>query len=306
MTLKVSDIGERELIKYILANCKTITPDDTAVTPIANTNLISTCDMLIQSKHFPKGMSYFQMGFKSVTVNVSDLAAMGATPLGFLLSIAIPKDFKVDNFKQIINGVMKACDYYNIPLIGGDTNEASEIIISGTALGLCDTPLMKNTSKKGDLVVLTGDIGLAGLGFNLEDENIYTKHALEPIAKIKEGINIKNAGATSATDITDGLASEFYEMKRPDIGFMIYEDKLNVSDEFKTLAAKLNLNYLDLLLHVGEDFEIVFTIGQKNLDKLNFNYQVIGEVTGSKKVEITLNNSKVKEISSKGYDHYVS
>ncbi len=306
MTLKVSDIGERELIKYILANCKTITPDDTAVTPIANTNLISTCDMLIQSKHFPKGMSYFQMGFKSVTVNVSDLAAMGATPLGFLLSIAIPKDFKVDNFKQIINGVMKACDYYNIPLIGGDTNEASEIIISGTALGLCDTPLMKNTSKKGDLVVLTGDIGLAGLGFNLEDENIYTKHALEPIAKIKEGINIKNAGATSATDITDGLASEFYEMKRPDIGFMIYEDKLNVSDEFKTLATKLNLNYLDLLLHVGEDFEIVFTIGQKNLDKLNFNYQVIGEVTGSKKVEITLNNSKVKEISSKGYDHYVS
>lgn len=306
MTLKVSDIGEKELIKYILANCKTITPDDTAITQIANTNLISTCDMLIQSKHFPKGMSYFQMGFKSVTVNVSDLAAMGATPLGFLLSIAIPKDFKVDNFKQIINGVMKACDYYNIPLIGGDTNEASEIIISGTALGLCDTPLMKNTSKKGDLVVLTGDIGLAGLGFNLEDENIYTKHALEPIAKIKEGINIKNAGATSATDITDGLASELYEMKRADIGFMIYEDKLNVSDEFKTLAAKLNLNYLDLLLHVGEDFEIVFTIGQKNLDKLNFNYQVIGEVTGSKKVEITLNNSKVKEISSKGYDHYVS
>ncbi len=306
MTLKVSDIGEKELIKYILANCKTITPDDTAVTQIANTNLISTCDMLIQSKHFPKGMSYFQMGFKSVTVNVSDLAAMGATPLGFLLSIAIPKDFKVDNFKQIINGVMKACDYYNTPLIGGDTNEASEIIISGTALGLCDTPLMKNTSKKGDLVVLTGDIGLAGLGFNLEGENIYTKHALEPIAKIKEGVNIKNSGATSATDITDGLASELYEMKRADIGFMIYEDKLNVSDEFKTLAAKLNLNYLDLLLHVGEDFEIVFTIGQKNLDKLNFNYQVIGEVTGSKKVEITLNNSKVKEISSKGYDHYVS
>lgn len=305
MTLKVSDIGEKELIKYILANCKTITPDDTAITPIANTNLISTCDMLIQSKHFPKGMSYFQMGFKSVTVNVSDLAAMGATPLGFLLSIAIPKDFKVDNFKQILNGVMKACDYYNIPLIGGDTNEASEIIISGTGLGLCDNPLMKNTSKKGDLVVLTGDIGLAGLGFNLNTKNIYTKHVLEPIAKIKESINIKNAGATSATDITDGLASELYEMKRPDIGFMIYEDKLNVSDEFKDLASKLNLNYLDLLLHVGEDFEIVFTIQEKNLDKLNFNYQVIGEVTDSKKVEITLSDLTVKEISSKGYDHYV-
>ena len=302
MTLKVSDIGEKELIKYILANCKTITPDDTAVTPIANTNLISTCDMLIQSKHFPENMSYFQMGFKSVTVNVSDLAAMGATPLGFLLSIALPKDFEVDNFKQII----KACEYYDISLIGGDTNEASEIIISGTALGLCDSPLMKNTSKKGDLVVLTGKIGLAALGFNLEDKNIYTKKALEPIAKIKEGINIKNAGGTSATDITDGLASELYEMKREDMGFMIYEDKLNVSSEFKSLADEMNLDYLDLLFHVGEDFELVFTIDRKNLDKLDFNYQVIGEVTDSKKVEITLSDSTVKEITSRGYDHYVS
>ena len=302
MTLKVSDIGEKELIKYILANCKTITPDDTAVTPIANTNLISTCDMLIQSKHFPENMSYFQMGFKSVTVNVSDLAAMGATPLGFLLSIALPKDFEVDNFKQIIKGVLKACEYYDISLIGGDTNEASEIIISG----LCDSPLMKNTSKKGDLVVLTGKIGLAALGFNLEDKNIYTKKALEPIAKIKEGINIKNAGGTSATDITDGLASELYEMKREDIGFMIYEDKLNVSSEFKSLAAELNLDYLDLLFHVGEDFELVFTIDRKNLDKLDFNYQVIGEITDSKKVEITLSDSTVKEITSRGYDHYVS
>ncbi len=303
MSLKVSDIGEKGLIKYILANCKSVTPDDTAITPIANTNLISTCDMLIQSKHFPKNMSYFQMGFKAVTVNVSDLAAMGAAPLGFLLSIAIPKDFKADNFKQIINGVINACDYYNIPLIGGDTNEASEIIISGTALGLCDAPLMKNTSKKGDLVVLTGDIGLASLGFNLEDNNIYTKKALEPIARIKEGINIKEAGGTSATDITDGLASELYEMKRDDIGFMIYEDKLNVSEEFKSLASKLNLNYFDLLLHVGEDFELVFTIAKKNLDNLNFKYKVIGEVTDSKKVEITLNNSEIKEITSKGYDH---
>ncbi len=94
---------------------------------------------------------------------------------------------------------------------------------------------------------------------------------MEPIAKIKEGINIKNAGGTSATtDITDRLASELYEMKREDMGFMIYEDKLNVSSEFKSLADEMNLDYLDLLFHVGEDFELVFTIDRKNLDKLDF------------------------------------
>ena len=166
MDLKVSDIGEKELVKYIVDNCRDIVFDDAAITPISqNKELISTSDMLIQSKHFPKNMSYFQMGFKAVTVNVSDLAAMGAKPLGFLLSIAIPKD----------------CKFYNIPLIGGDTNEADEIIISGTALGLNDknTSLRKDGYSKGDLICITGEIGLAALGFNLDDDSIYVKKALK-------------------------------------------------------------------------------------------------------------------------------
>ena len=304
MALNVSDIGEKELINYILTKSKDIVPDDTAILEFGDTNLISTCDMLIESKHFPKEMSYFQMGFKAVTVNVSDLAAMGATPLGFLLSIAFPKDFAVNEFKEIIDGVISACDYYGIPLIGGDTNEASEIIISGTALGLCDNPLMKNTANEGDLICLTGNIGLAALGFNLNEDNIYTKKSLEPIARLKEGIMIKDAGATSATDITDGLASELYEMKSDSLGFMIYEDRLEISDEFKEISSRLNLDYLDLILHVGEDFELVFTMG-KNCN-LDMDYIVIGEVNSSNKVQITLSDGEVKEIKNKGYNHYVS
>ena len=122
MALKVSDIGEKGLINYILTKSQDIIADDTAITNFKDTNLISTCDMLIESKHFPDEMSYFQMGFKAVTVNVSDLAAMGAEPLGFLLSIALPKDLEVNYFKEIIDGVINACDYYKIPVIGGDTN----------------------------------------------------------------------------------------------------------------------------------------------------------------------------------------
>ena len=208
MSLKVSDIGEKELIRYIIANSRSITPDDTAITKLNSTNLISTCDMLIQSRHFPENMSYFNMGFKAVTVNVSDLAAMGAEPLGFLLAIALPKDLKLDSFKEIIEGVLNACNYYQIPLIGGDTNEASEIIISGTALGITDKPLMKDTYNIGDLIAVTGDIGLAALGFELDSfDNIYIKQALKPEARIKEGLILRDF-ATSATDITDGLSSE--------------------------------------------------------------------------------------------------
>lgn len=307
MTLKVSDIGEKELVKYIIANSKDITPDDTAITELTSTNLISTCDMLIQSKHFPETMSYFDMGFKSVTVNVSDLAAMGAEPLGFLLSIAVPKDLDLDSFKELIEGVLSACSYYSIPLIGGDTNEASEIIISGTALGLCDNPLLKNTCSKDDLIAVTGDIGLAALGFNLETpDNIYVKNAIRPIAKLREGILIKDAGASSATDITDGLASELHEMKRNGFGFMIYEEMLGISDEYKHLAEKLNLDYLDLVLHVGEDFELVFTISEDNLKNLSIDYKVIGKVTDSDSIKLTLENGLVVEIKNKGYEHYVS
>lgn len=306
MSLKVSDIGEKELVRYIIANSRSITPDDTAITAFNNTNLISTCDMLIQSRHFPENMSYYDMGFKAVTVNVSDLAAMGAEPLGFLLAIALPKDLDIDSFKEILEGVLKACDYYEIPLIGGDTNESSEIIITGTALGLTEKPIMKDTYQKGDLIAVTGDIGLAALGFELGDlDNIYSKHALKPKAKIKEGIILKDF-ATSATDITDGLASELYEIKKDNYGFMIYEEMFGISDEYKRLADNLNLDYLDLILHVGEDFELLFTISKDNIEKLPFDYKVIGEVTDSDVVELTLENGFVERIENRGYEHYVS
>ncbi len=306
MTLKVSDIGEKELVRYIIANSREIVPDDTAITPFNHSNLISTCDMLIQSRHFPENMSYFDMGFKSVTVNVSDLAAMGANPLGFLLSMAIPKDLDVDDFKEIIDGVLNACDYYSIPLIGGDTNEASEIIISGTALGLCDNPLMKNNYNKGDLIAITGDIGLAALGFELDSlDNDYVKHALKPKARISEGQILKEY-ATSATDITDGLASELYEIKKDGFGFMIHEELLEISEDYKKLANSLDLDYLDLILHVGEDFELLFTISKDNLEKLPIDYKVIGVVTDSDVIEFTLENGFVEKIENRGYEHYVS
>lgn len=306
MTLKVSDIGEKELIRYIIAHSSSITPDDTAITSFESTNLISTCDMLIQSRHFPDNMSYFDMGFKAVTVNVSDLAAMGAEPLGFLLAIALPKDLKIDSFKEIIEGVLSACDYYEIPLIGGDTNEASEIIITGTALGITDSPLMKDSYEKGDLIAVTGEIGHAALGFELETlDNIYVKKALKPLARIKEGLILRDF-ATSATDITDGLASELHTIKKDGFGFMIHEEMLNITDEYKEIAEKLNLDYLDLILHVGEDFELLFTITKDNLEKFPIDCMVIGEVTDSDVVELTLENGFVERIKNKGYEHYVS
>ena len=382
--MKVSDIGEKQLIERIIEKSRTCSihnpadftdfdnktsiGDDSALTNIdlkENSYLVSSSDMLIQSSHFPQDMTYFQMGYKSVVVNVSDLASMGADNIGFLLNIAIPKDTLIDDFDDLICGVIRACDDYHIPLIGGDTNEANEIILSGTAIGQVDKDkaLMKYGFKEGDLVCITGELGLAALGFELLNMKQLLKNnlfemvdledkinmayeidstlcdmalfkALKPEAKYIEGHILRELNTDenriTATDITDGLASEFYEILNSDKreyqfninqpnnnqfnndsnssyskGIRIYEDKLPVEDEFKEIANALGLNYLDLFLHVGEDFEFLFTINKELKDQLEneLNFYVIGEITEKNTVEIVLSNGTIEKISSKGYQH---
>lgn len=367
-SLKVSDIGEKSLIERIIfksQSCssqsqvfnnhsfKTAIGDDSALMNHNlddNSYLVASSDMLIQSSHFPHEMTYYQMGYKSVVVNVSDLASMGADNIGFLLNIAIPKDMLLDDFDDLICGVIQACDKYDIPLAGGDTNEGSEIIISGTAIGQVDKDkaLMKYGFQRGDLICITGGLGLAALGFELlrlkaENPESYEEKlkqinridstiadmaifkALKVEAKYEEGHILRDynieENRISATDITDGLASEFYEILNSDKryfhtgkshqddsyskGIRIYEDRLPVEDEFKEIAEVLNIDYLDLFLHIGEDFELLFTINKDLKDQLSndMNFYVIGEITDGDTVEIVLSNGEIKDISSKGYQH---
>ena len=387
--MKVSDIGEKGLIERIIERSKTCSDcrldssdtfsdfttsigDDSALTNVKiddNSYLVSSSDMIIQSSHFPYDMTYFQMGYKAVVVNVSDLASMGAENIGFLLNIAIPKDTLLDDFDDLICGVIKACDNYNIPLIGGDTNQANEIIISGTAIGQVDKDkaLMKYGFETGDLVCISGELGLAALGFELlnlkkllnnnlfEMVDIEEKlqkvyeidsslcdlaifKALKVEARYDEGRILRDYNTkenrVSATDITDGLASEFYEILNSDKkychfnktsqnqklnienysedsnipyskGIRIYEDKLPVEDEFKEIANVLGINYLDLFLHVGEDFEFLFTINEELRNQLlnDMHYYVIGEITDNFTVEIVLSDGNIEKISSRGYQH---
>ena len=368
--IKVSELGEKQLIERIIQkskscsiykpsdfndfDIKTSIGDDSALTNVnmdVNSYLVSSSDMLIQSSHFPKAMTHFQMGYKSVVVNVSDLASMGAENIGFLLNLAIPKDTLLDDFDDLICGVISACDNYGIPLIGGDTNQASEIILSGTAIGQVDRDkaLMKYGFDVGDLVCISGELGLAALGFELlnlkqflkdnpsEMEDIEEKiksayeidsslcdlaifKALKVEAKYAEGHILRdhNTGKNriSATDITDGLASEFYEILNSDKkynlqddsyskGIRIYEDNLPVEDEYKEIANALGLDYLDLFLHIGEDFELLFTINKdlKEELSLDMNFYTIGEITGNDTVEIVLSNGDIEKISPRGYQH---
>lgn len=329
-SLNVSAFGEKELINRIInknnmnsnLTFKNYLGDDAAVLNINTNHLIATSDMQIQSRHFPKQMSHFQMGFKVVTVNVSDIAAMGGEPIGFLLSMAIPKMLKLSDFDEIVDGVISACNYYNLPLIGGDTNESDEIILSGTALGKVNKnkQLLKSGFKNGDLVAISGKLGLAALGFELLNEfnkteddliNLAISKALNPRSKIQEGQILKDF-ASSATDITDGLSEELYELFDADHlkhtsnhGIKIYESKLPIDENFIKLVNKINQNPLKLFFNVGEDFELLFTFDKSLVDDLSklMDFYVIGEINDLNKIEIVYSNGDVETLSRKGYEH---
>ena len=362
--LQVSDMGEKKLIKRIIEKSMNFNTensynnhenyskknpdfnqyigDDAALIDfnINNKNseeryLVATSDLLIQKSHFPKQMSYFQMGWKAVVVNVSDLAAMGAAPLGILISLAVPNNLKLSYFDEIIDGILASSNEYNIPLLGGDTNQADQIIISGTALGVVEKAkaMKKSGFKDMDLIAITGEVGLAALGFEiLKEENIKVikdsvkndeisreivdlaiEKALKPRAKLEDGI-IMNQFASSATDITDGLASELYECYNADkiankdsnLGIRICAEKITNTWFFKEIAKVskiLNKNPLDLVLHVGEDFELLFTFDENMVNNHSIDFIVIGEINNSNKVEIEYSNGKVEDLSPKGYEH---
>jgi len=338
MPLKVSDIGEKELIKRILKKSssnivknsffdnKAINSfkDDAALINFGDKYLVATSDILFKSAHFPDEMTYEQIGKKVVTANVSDLAAMGAKPLGIIIAVGLPKEMLLNDFDNLIGGILEGCTEYEMSLIGGDTNESGELTISGTCLGIVgkDEVLMKDGSNPGDIVAVTGPLGLAAAGFEIlfneeielkdlngNHKNIALKHALNPEAKSKEGVLLAKSGfITSCTDITDGLASEIGELVNAStqgIGITIFEEMIPLDSTVLEIARKVNKNPLEFILYYGEDFELLLTIDKDNFKEISAEiplYQ-IGEVTSSSKMTIVKNNGQEEKLEPRGYEH---
>ncbi|MDO5835112.1 MAG: thiamine-phosphate kinase [Methanobacterium sp.] len=341
--LKISDIGEKKLIKRLLSRSRALQPnspffdefyfkslsDDAALIDLDDKYLVITADLLLESTHLPQDMSPKEKGMKVVTVNVSDLAAMGATPIGFMLSLGLPGTLPLDEFDEIIEGILHSCQKYDIGLTGGDTNQANELILSGTILGLVDKKkvLMKSGASPGDVVAVTGPLGVAAAGFefllspplvketlkaeiNPSTLRLITKKALEPQARLKEGIMLANTGAvTSATDITDGLASEVDELisaSSNNIGITLYQTLIPIIPEVEEIATLLDHDPLEFALYYGEDFELLLTIKKDDFVHLKdqFGLQEVGVVTSSGKMEIINKDGKTNLLKDKGYQHF--
>lgn len=335
----ISDLGEKKLIKRLLLKSQNIPfqssffddlslkslSDDAALIDLKDKYLVATSDLLNRSKHFPHNMNYVQIGAKVVTVNVSDLAAMGAETIGIIIDMGLPPDMKVSDFDEMVDGILQACEKYQMYLIGGDTNESEELTLCGTCLGIIekDKVLLKSGAQYKDIVAVTGPLGLAAAGFmalNIDENKLKNldpavidkvfKHILEPEAQLVKGVLLAKTGyITSATDITDGLLSEIGEiMDSSDfsLGMTIYEDLIPIPSEVKFISYIMDEDPLNMALSFGEDFQLLVTINPDKFEQIKDDIGVfqIGFVNSSGDIRMIDKEGDINILQPEGYEHF--
>ena len=306
---------EREIINLFMKHFKNQGDlplgDDTGALKLGDEWLVATNDMLVKSTDVPEIMTPEQVGFKVFTMNISDVASMGAEPIAFLFSLGVPKDFDMDYLEGIAKGIAKASEFYSTPIISADTNEACDLIIDGIALGKTKRLLTRSGAKIGDVICVTGDIGRALAGLKVYFENLEvgerTRKALyekllEPKARVREGV-VLGRYANSAIDISDGMSKELHLIaEMSGVKILVDSEKLPIREEVFKVAGLLGLDPIEIALASGEEFELIFTVPEKHLDKLDFDFTVIGRVEKGERVYLR-RNGKIKKMPVLGWEH---
>ena len=298
---EISEIGEFGLInriseKFKNSNESTILGigDDAAVIDKNSDifHLLST-DMLIEGVHFDLTYMPLQhLGYKAVAVNVSDIAAMNGMPNQITVNLALSNRFSVEAVDMLYSGIKHACEDYGIDLVGGDTTASnSGLMISISVLGTVkkDKITYRKNAEVNDIICITGDLGGALMGLQvLEREKEVFKtnpdmqpeldkyeylvgRQLKPRARMDVIHELDEIGIvpTSMIDISDGLASELFHIaKNSGVGISIYEDKLPIDQTTYDAAVEFKFDPTTCALNGGEDYELLFTIGQDEFEKI--------------------------------------
>lgn len=313
--MKIKDIGEFGLIDRITKKPKSKNVlvgigDDAAVVKMEKDLQVLTTDCLVEGDHFKR--EWFtprQIGMKAIEINVSDVAAMGGIPKYVLVSLCLPQDLEVDFVEEMYKGMWKACDKYNIEIIGGNMTHSKQIVISITLTGEVDEKnlCLRSGAKPGDFIFVSGHIGNGRAGLRIFQEKLkgfedVRKKYLEPKAQLKKALEI-SPYANSMIDVSDGLAPEARHIcEQSKCGAIIYKDKIPIDDEVRNIAKVLGEDEYDYALFGGEDFELVFTVPKEYLGKVNG--FLVGEITDKEYILLS-STGKVKKLIESGYDHFL-
>lgn len=314
-------MGEFELIQHYFKNapCAVLTEaislgigDDCAlIKPSSNTEIAISTDTLVADIHFPLKGDPFLIGQRALATTVSDLAAMGAKPLGFTLAITLP-EVQEAWLQAFAEGFSLKAQQCGISLIGGDTTKGS-LTIGITVLG--EVPvgkaLRRDGAKEGDLLCVSGFLGEAAgalplvLAGEAYDASGLMQQYWSPMPQLEIGLALREK-ATACLDISDGLVADCGHIaKASQVGLVIELAKLKVSPHLQTYYS--SQQSLQFILTGGDDYQLAFTMPRdyfNELSKLYPSIQVIGTVEHGQGVKVVDHNGNVVTLVNKGYQHF--
>ena len=297
----ISTLGEFGLIKHLTQDIKPKNNttkygigDDAAVLDFKGYQTLVTSDILLEGIHF--NLEYVplkHLGYKAAVVNFSDIYAMNGRPTQLIVSLGISKRFAVEDLEQLYAGLKAACDIYGVDIVGGDTTSSmTGLTISITCIGEAkkEDIVYRNGAKVNDLICCTGNLGAAYMGLQLlereravgetdpekaqkafEGREYILERQLKPEARKDVIAALKKADIhpTSMMDISDGLSSELLHIcSQSKVGCSVYADKLPIDYQSAAMAEEMNLDIVTCALNGGEDYELLFTIDQKDYEKI--------------------------------------
>lgn len=335
----VNTLGEFGLIEHLTRNfplqqsssLKGI-GDDAAVMQFGSDCTVVSTDMLVEGIHFDLAYTPLKhLGYKAVSVNVSDIYAMNARPRQITVSLAISNRFSVEALDELYEGIRAACEHYDVDLVGGDTTSSLKgLVISVTAIGQAPESdlVYRNGAQVGDLICITGDLGAAYLGLqllerekriwqenpgvqpDLEEQKYAIGRQLKPEARkdIIEVFRKVDLKPTSMIDISDGLASELFHICRQSkVGALIEESGVPIHPDAQMLALKFKLDPITCALSGGEDYELLFTINPSDADKIRMlpEIYIAGEIMRAEDgIKLQTKGGNLHELKAQGWTHF--
>jgi thiamine-monophosphate kinase len=327
----IKDLGEFGLIKRISAGlASTGRPviagigDDSAVLhpPMGKLQLVTT-DMLVENVHFRLDIAEpFQIGWRSLAVNISDIAAMGGEPTYAFVSIGLPRETTVEFVDDLYSGMRKIAEAYSVDIVGGDTVFSPEVIINIALLGEVEAEnlVLRSGAEVGDALVVTGDLGGSEAGLAILKRGLSmegTEKHLMPVPRAREGRLLAKSGyVTSMIDISDGLASEVRHIcEASGTGARLYMSKIPISGNVYQVAEHIGKTPHDLALYGGEDFELLFTcqpdkvslLAEDILKHCGTPLATVGRIVEtSHSMTVEDASGGIAPLEPRGYDHFAS
>ncbi len=336
---EISQLGEFGLIEHLTNTNETVQAstllsvgDDAAVIDHFGKQTVITTDMLLEEVHFDLTYTPLKhLGYKAVAVNLSDLCAMNATPTHITMSIGISNRFSVEALDEFYAGVYAACEAYQVDLIGGDTCTSKKgFTISVTAIGEVspDTFVTRSGAHPNDLICVSGDLGAAYVGLQLleREKKIFLENPKiqpdlqnkkyvigrilkpEPRTDVIEWLQEKQITPTAMIDVSDGLSSDLLHIcQKSQVGCHLYEAKIPIHEETREVAYQFNIDPTLCALSGGEDYELLFTISQKDYDAIKDYSQisVIGYVTDiDKGTKLETKGGNMHDLIAQGWNAF--